>query len=390
VEEIRKPKVLIFLDWYLPGYKAGGPVTSISNMVDHLRKEIDFFIITRDTDYCEETPYSSIISNQWLHFEEGVSVFYFSKDFLTISNLKQIAHKRNCDHWYINGVYSFFFSILPLIIGYNLKKTQLIVSTRGMISPHSLSVKPFKKKFLLGLFRLFRFYKNTKFHATNPKEAIEIKKKMGVLKEIHIAPNLSKVFKKGKPSVRIKDKGSLKLVSLARISAEKNTLGALEILMRVKSPVQLDWYGKEYDQEYFRKCQETILLLPEHIEVNLKGSISPSEIPSILENYHFLFLPTLGENFGHSILESFLSACPVIISDQTPWRNLEEAGIGWDISLADTSKFTDAIEKAASLDQAAYTQMSKAAFDFAKSFTENPAVLEANRNLFNLTRGDKN
>jgi glycosyltransferase involved in cell wall biosynthesis len=177
----------------------------------------------------------------------------------------------------------------------------------------------------------------------------------------------------------------LKLVLLARISSEKNTLGALEILMHVKSPVELDWYGKEYDQEYFRKCQETILLLPEHIEVNLKGSISPSAIPSVLENYHFLFLPTLGENFGHSILESLISACPVIISDQTPWRNLEEKGIGWDISLADTSKFIEAIEKAASMDQADYSRMSEAAFDFAKSFIENPAVLEANRKLFNLS-----
>jgi glycosyltransferase involved in cell wall biosynthesis len=380
-----KPKVLLFIDWYLPGYKAGGPVTSISNMVAHLRKEIDFYIITRDTDYCEDLPYSSVNSNQWVHLEEGVSVFYFSKDFLTISNLKQIARKANCDQWYINGVYSFYFSILPLIIGFNWRKTQLIVSTRGMISPHSLSVKPFKKKLLLRFFRLLGFYKKTKFHATNQTEAVEIKKQMGVLKEIHIAPNLSKVLKNSKPPVRDKDKGSLKLVSLARISSEKNTLGALEILMHVKSPVQLDWYGKEYDQEYFRKCQETILLLPEHIEVNLKGSISPSAIPSVLENYHFLFLPTLGENFGHSILESLISACPVIISDQTPWRNLEEKGIGWDISLADKSKFIEAIEKAASMDQADYSRMSEAAFDFAKSFIENPAVLEANRKLFNLS-----
>jgi hypothetical protein len=29
--------------------------------------------------------------------------------------------------------------------------------------------------------------------------------------------------------------------------------------------------------------------------------------------------------------------------------------------------------------------MSEAAFDFAKSFIENPAVLEANRKLFNLS-----
>ncbi|CAN5434615.1 hypothetical protein BH10BAC1_BH10BAC1_14720 [soil metagenome] len=30
-----KKKVLIFIDWYLPGYKAGGPRQSVANLVAH-------------------------------------------------------------------------------------------------------------------------------------------------------------------------------------------------------------------------------------------------------------------------------------------------------------------------------------------------------------------
>ena len=37
-----KPRVLVFIDWYAPGYKAGGPVRSLVNLVDHLRDRIDF------------------------------------------------------------------------------------------------------------------------------------------------------------------------------------------------------------------------------------------------------------------------------------------------------------------------------------------------------------
>jgi glycosyltransferase involved in cell wall biosynthesis len=96
-------------------------------------------------------------------------------------------------------------------------------------------------------------------------------------------------------------------------------------------------------------------------------------------------LPTFHENFGHVFIESWSNGCPVIISDQTPWRNLEEKGIGWDISLKEKSKFIKAIEEAASMNQEDYSRMSEAAFDFAKSFRENPAVLEANRKLFNLS-----
>ena len=33
---MKKLKVLIFIDWFKPGYKAGGPTTSNVNIVDHL------------------------------------------------------------------------------------------------------------------------------------------------------------------------------------------------------------------------------------------------------------------------------------------------------------------------------------------------------------------
>ncbi|MBI9061941.1 MAG: hypothetical protein JEZ14_08115 [Marinilabiliaceae bacterium] len=46
-----KKKILIFIDWFLPGYKAGGPVRSMANMVEYLMEEYDFFIVTRNTDY---------------------------------------------------------------------------------------------------------------------------------------------------------------------------------------------------------------------------------------------------------------------------------------------------------------------------------------------------
>ena len=52
-----KKKILIFIDWYLPGYKAGGPIQSVANLVANLKEEFEFSIVTRDTDYCEKLPY---------------------------------------------------------------------------------------------------------------------------------------------------------------------------------------------------------------------------------------------------------------------------------------------------------------------------------------------
>jgi hypothetical protein len=32
-----KKKILVFVDWYLPGYKAGGQIRSVASMVGHLK-----------------------------------------------------------------------------------------------------------------------------------------------------------------------------------------------------------------------------------------------------------------------------------------------------------------------------------------------------------------
>src|SRR4029077_18813526 len=52
-----------------------------------------------------------------------------------------------------------------------------------------------------------------------------------------------------------------------------------------------------------------------------------------LSEHHFFFMPTANENFGHAIVEALLAGCPLITSDQTPWRELARRGVGWDLPL---------------------------------------------------------
>ena len=73
-----KTKVLAFIDWYKPGYKAGGTVTAFSNFVDHLENNFDFNIITRDRDYFENESYENIISDTWIK-RSKTKVYYLSK-----------------------------------------------------------------------------------------------------------------------------------------------------------------------------------------------------------------------------------------------------------------------------------------------------------------------
>ena len=77
---------------------------------------------------------------------------------------------------------------------------------------------------------------------------------------------------------------------------------------------------------------------------------------SLYQNYDVMYLPTQGENFGHAILESFMNSRPVIISNKTPWLNLEKENVGWDLSL-DERNFSTIIDKAADMDSHDYQMM---------------------------------
>ena len=146
--------------------------------------------------------------------------------------------------------------------------------------------------------------------------------------------------------------------------------------------VSFHLYGSIYSQPYWADCQNIIRSLPGWINVTYHGPLDSEQVPEKLSRAHFLFMPTRGENYGHVILESLAAGCPVLISDQTPWRNLQQKGIGWDIALNDTAAFTSALTACLTMDQATYNHMSKTAYKYAQQVINDPSVLEANRKLF--------
>src|SRR5690606_23072653 len=60
-----KPVILTFVHYYLPGYKSGGPVRTIANMVEHLSDQLDFWIVTSDRDALDSDPYPNVTIDAW-------------------------------------------------------------------------------------------------------------------------------------------------------------------------------------------------------------------------------------------------------------------------------------------------------------------------------------
>ena len=73
IEEIAAPvgtrrerkRVLVCTASYLPGYKSGGPIRSIANMVDHLSSHFDFYVVTKDRDATDTESYPGVRPNRW-------------------------------------------------------------------------------------------------------------------------------------------------------------------------------------------------------------------------------------------------------------------------------------------------------------------------------------
>lgn len=336
-----KKKIIITIDWFLPGTNSGGPVSSVANLLQHIH-EFEFYIITRNTDYCSTEVYSEITSNAWNTLMPNVQVYYFSKDRLTKKNLKRVMQEVEASSIYINGIYSKFFSFYPVKIAEKLG-LKTVVAARGMLSPHAVAVKPIKKKAFLKLANAKKHYKNVYFHATQEEEKHHIQSCIKHFKSIEVIPNFPRKVNPSEIKPILKKKGEVRFITLGRISEEKGTLLSIQALQHIEGKVNLDLYGTIYDRTYWEKCQQLIQTLPKRVEVNYKGNLSTDKVMTTIGDYHFLLLPSKGENFGHSIIETFLASRPVIISKHTPWKELQAKNIGFDVEeekLAETIQLT--------------------------------------------------
>lgn len=376
-----KPKVLIFIDWFLPGYKAGGPIQSIANLVNQLGEELNISIVTSDKDLGENTSYPHIRPNSWI-VKENYRVLYLDEEHQHSKRYNELLTEQDYDVVYFNSMFSVPFTLLPLWAA-RKRKSKIVLSPRGMLGTGALNIKKRKKQLFLLLFKVSGIAKKITWHATAKPEAAEIKHHFGEKAQIIIAPNLSAI-RLEKAFIKIKVINELKLFFLSRIAEKKNLKAALGYLMKVDSKFRIDFtiIGPVDEAYYWLECQQIIDQMPAHIMVNYVGAIPNHKLAESLKYQHFMLLPTLHENFGHVIMEAWQSACPVILSDQTPWRNLEAKGIGLDIALDQPEQFIKAIETAAAMDQESYTRMSEAASAYAQAFTSNPEVLKANRKLF--------
>jgi glycosyltransferase involved in cell wall biosynthesis len=387
-EQTNKKKIFILCDYYLPGYKSGGGMRTIVNMVDRLKNRFEFFIITRDYDgKLDRRQYTTVKINQW-NSVQGAEVFYLSKDNLKISKIRELILKVKPDVIYSNSYFAtltLYLLILKKLTA--IPKVNIILAPCGELSAGALQLNPQKKNAFNKLAKLFDLYGNIIWKASSELEREEIESAKGSGGKIFIAPDMlpRAIFENYESSIKpCKTGGAVKMIFLSRFMKKKNFKWLLENLSGIKGYLEIDIYGPLEDAEYWDKCKMIIETLPKNIKIEAKGSVPHEKVLATLAAYHFFIMPTLGENFGHIFLEALAAGCPLIISDRTPWLKLEEKGVGWDLSLDNSEQWIQKLNYCIDLDQSGYSKLSNNARQFAVAVLNDRKYEEDTLRLLNF------
>lgn len=376
-----KKKILVFIDWYVPGFKAGGPIRSVFNIISALKEHYQFYVLTSAYDLGDNDPYKGIELNQWID-QEGVLIKYLDKEHIKNAVIKHNVEEVNPDILYINGIFSRYFSILPIRIGKN-KHIKTVVAPRGMLGEGALEVKKLKKNLFLKYSKVSKLFDEVIWHASTAMEAQEIRKVFGEKADVRVSINIpSPQSLKMSEVSNMKKFDEVKLVYVGRLSPKKNLHHLINWIQKFDYPKRtvLEIWGDGNEKEYIESLYEAANKKSK-VEIQFKGAVNPTELPKVYASSHYFILLTKHENYGHVIAEALSNGCPVIISDQTPWRKLKELGIGWDIPI-DEETFLKTLDEAIKMDPIDYNKMAENAYAYFKENVYDSNLLNSNKQLF--------
>lgn len=351
-----KKNILICTSGYYPGKNYGGPTISVSNLSRMLSNNFNVFIITLDRDLNSKSPYD-LEKNIW-HETDNIFVQYKKKTSINIFSLKRIISEVKPSKVYVNSLFDAKFTLNVAILSKFLH-FDLIVAPRGELHPTQISIKNTKKYFYLIVVRWLFNSSRVHFHSTSPQEKTDIisnfkksENKISVITNIPDIP-VKNYLDTNKPKIP----NSLDIIFLARISVEKNLILALELLQEISGTVNFHIYGNIENANYWEKCKLVIEKLPSNVSVEYKGICERKHIHDTFNKYHIFLFPTFSENFGHSIVESMLSNCLVLISANTPWTDINDYGSGWAYELSDLQSFRSTLTKLVKMNQEEYNKI---------------------------------
>jgi glycosyltransferase involved in cell wall biosynthesis len=377
-------KILIISDC-INSYKIGGGArTSIINFITTFKDDFDLAYISleflgKKNYMLEKTP-----------FFDGVEGFYpLGKLSYAFFLIRRIIG-RDDGVVYLNGFYSKYGSLLPLILikllGFFVTVPQLVIAPRGGVSSGAMALKIKRKIIYFRFLKLFRLLKGVRFHVVSELEKDALCTRIGEQYRQFCFTAANVVV----PKPEIKEENielfnnRVRLVFLARIHPIKNLGFLVNVLDNIDLNVEFDIYGTVDDQEYLEKSILAFDTVNNGVKVSYCGEVEQSEVVRVLSKYDLYLLPTLGENFGHTIFESLDAKTPVLVSDKTPWRGKDFEGL-WDLSIESPKLWREKITEYCYMSDAQKRKLREQAGESAKKWVDQQNYKQTYFKLFQFS-----
>lgn len=349
VAEGRPQRVVVFIPYYLPGFRGGGPIRTVAAMVSRHGERTRFRIITADRDWGEAAPLP-VTPEVWTRV--GRAGVWYARSGGVGSWVKAYAQARTLrpDVLYLNGVFPPLTTIAPLVLSrVGVLSGQVVIAPRGEFGSGALELRARKKSVFLATARRAGLFRGVLWHASTPVEAAEIRA---------VVPGASVLVRENESDLPVRADRSacasavaaasrvagdasrtgaasaggvaaLRVVYVGRLADKKGVDVLLAALAFVEHPVVLEVVGSSADDAYVARCQTLAAEARRrgHV-VTFVGGVPAEEVRGVFARSDVFAFPTAHENFGHTIAEALSVGCPVVLPDTTPWTATLRGGGG--------------------------------------------------------------
>lgn len=337
--------VAVFTAYFAPAFLGGGPIRTLSALVRSAPAGFTPVIVASDTDLGQQEPLP-VKRNTWTT-HEGVSAYYLSpRKLFSIIKAMRSVRVLQPDIIYLSSFLNWRFSLIPQVLtaaGYYKARGGIAIAPRGELGAGALALKSFKKRLFVAAYRWSGLAKRAVWHASSPREALDIRRTLGDNVNIVIRENETDLPASAVPPP-LKPNETINAVFVGRLVRIKGLHMLLEALQHCHAPLILDVYGPEEDLQYAAYCKRLALKVPANVSVTFRGAISNELVRATLPQYDLMIFPTAGENFGHVIAEALSVSCPVMCADVTPWTPRLRRGGGVVVEENTVQGWTTAIE----------------------------------------------
>ena len=235
-------------------------------------------------------------------------------------SLEKLIKKFDIVH--IFGGWTVFYIRISLL-AHKLKKI-IIVHPMGFYEPCALERKKIKKMIAWHLYQKKLLRQADLVHCATQNEEYNIKKLDKKIRTVILPFGINKKDIKKNFLKRI----NRRCIYFSSLQKPKD----LDIL--IKAWIELknkDWC---LDIVGFRNQKYPADLIKGNKIRFLDPISSLSKKNKLVDNYDFLALPTLNENFGFAILDSLSRGVPVLTTNKTQWMDIQNKNAGWIINYS--------------------------------------------------------